>query len=179
MNGRRKNTGAHSSNGIIGIIDKLSGEELIDPESFRAGELILEHDYGDPWATRSADRRRERLSGFARRVAVRRTPAGAEIVFEGAHPGNFHDFEVNWLSWRQRVVLRDGLPYVEFVTEVDWDTHGRRLRIAFPTRANTDAGWYEIPYGTLERARYDACTYEPNGINGDWPAVHWEISLKD
>jgi alpha-mannosidase len=80
---------------------------------------------------------------------------------------------VNWLTWRQRVVLRDGLPYVEFVTEVDWDTHSRRLRIAFPTRVRTDVGDYEIPYGTLRRARYDTCTYVPNGVNGDWPAVHW------
>lgn len=164
---------ASNAVGVTSIVDKRTGRELIDYAHYYAGELILEGDYGDPWATRSPNRRRERLNCFGRRTAVRRIPGGAEIVFSGTHPGNFHDFEVNWLAWTQRVILRDGLPYVEFDTEVDWDTHNRRLRIAFPTTTHTDDGDYEIPYGTLRRRRYDVCTYHPNGVNGDWPVTHW------
>ena len=96
--------------GIISMVDKLNGEELIDPAPFRGGELILEHDYGDPWATRRPDHHRERLGPLTRRSAVRRVPGGCEIVFEGKHPGNPSDSEVVWLTWRQRVLLRDGLP---------------------------------------------------------------------
>lgn len=158
--------------GIVSITDKSTGDELIKPEALYAGELILEHDYGDPWATRRADHHRERLSPLTRRSAVRRVAGGCEIILEGQHPGNPTDFEVVWLTWRQRVLLRDGLPYVEFVTEVDWDTYNRRIRIGFPTAARGDHGDYEIPYGTIRRGRYEP-TYEANGVNGDWPAIHW------
>lgn len=158
--------------GIVRIVDKSTGDELIRPDPLYAGELILEHDYGDPWATRRADRHRERLSALTRRSAVRRVPGGYEIIFEGEHPGNPSDFEVVWLTWKQRVLLRDGLPYVEFLTEVDWDTYNRRIRIAFPSTARGDEGDYEIPYGTVRRGRCEP-TYEANGVNGDRPAIHW------
>jgi alpha-mannosidase len=119
------------------------------------------------------------MSCFGKRVAVRKRGPVSEIVFEGQHPCNFHDFEVNWLTWRQRVIVADGLPYVEFVTEVDWDTHNRRLRIAFPTSTHTDDGDYEVPYGTIRRKRYDVRSYHPNGVNGDWPVTHWAAPASD
>lgn len=162
-----------NAHGVTGITDRKSGRELIDYAWYYAGELILEHDYGDPWATRRADHDRERLSPFMQRTAVHQWPGRSEIVFEGKHPCNFHDFEVNWLTWRQRVILHDGLDYVEFRYDVDWDTHNRRLRAAFPTTIRNDTGDYEIPYGTLRRKRYDKRTYCPNGVNGDWPAIRW------
>ena len=84
------------------------------------------------------------------------------IVFEGKHPGNPSDSEVVWLTWRQRVLLRDGLPYVEFITEMDWDTYNRRIRIAFPTKVRGDEGDYEIPYGTVRRGAYEP-TYQATG----------------
>jgi len=162
-----------NDHGVTRIIDKNTNRELIDDACYYAGELILEHDYGDPWATRRNDHERERLSPFTRRTAVRQLPGRSEIVFEGKHPSKLNDFEVNWLKWRQRVILHDGLDYVEFRYDVDWDTHNRRLRVAFPTTIENDTGDYEIPYGALRRKRYDERTYCPNGVNGDWPAIRW------
>ncbi len=159
--------------GVTSIRDRQLDREWVHPAFHHCGELILEHDYGDPWATRKADHFRERMSPFGRFKESVVTPTTQELVFEGTHPGNFHDFEVNWLSWTQRVVLHKDLPTIEFFFDVDWDTHNRRLRVAFPTTVHNDTGHYEIPYGTLERQRYNTFTYHPNGINGDWPAIHW------
>lgn len=165
--------------GITSILDKRNGRELIDYAHFYPGELILEHDYGDPWATRRPDHYRERMSPFGRRARVTRMGGQSEIRFSGKHPCNFHDFEVNWLIWGQRVVLNDGLPFVEFITGVDWDTHNRRLRMAFPTQFHTDLGDYEVPFGVIRRKRYDVRSYHPNGVNGDWPVTHWAAPAHD
>jgi hypothetical protein len=62
--------------GITSIIDERTGDELIDYAHNYAGELILERDYGDPWATRSPDRHRDRLGPFGRRVASAAFRAG-------------------------------------------------------------------------------------------------------
>jgi alpha-mannosidase len=162
-----------NEHGVTRILDRRAKRDLIDFAHFYAGELILEHDYGDPWATRRPDHFRDRLSPFTRRTGAQRIPGGFEIAFEGKHPCNFHDFEVNWLTWTTRVRLLNDLPSIEFLFDVDFDTHNRRLRAAFPTCFHTDLGDYEIPYGTLRRKRYDVRDYGPNGVNGDWPVTQW------
>jgi alpha-mannosidase len=163
--------------GIAAIaVDGLG--QVADTCRFQIGELVLEHDLGDPWATRSLDRTRERLAPHTRLSSIERHGDGVVITYVGKHPSNddLHrcaDPAVTELSWNQRFHLRDGVPWIEVETEVVWFTHGRRLRLAFPSSTTTDRGVYDVPYGTLERGRYEGSTNHGGNAGGDWPAIHW------
>lgn len=151
---------------------------VTDTGTFQIGEPVLEHDYGDPWATRSLDRTREGLSPYAKLIGIDRQGDGVVITYAGGHPSNadsIHctDPAVILLAWTQRIHLRAGVPWIEFETEVEWYTHGRRLRLAFPSATTLDRGVYDVPYGTLERGRYEGTTTHAGNAGGDWPAVHW------
>jgi alpha-mannosidase len=58
---------------------------------------------------------------------------------------------------------------------VEWDKPDSRLRVAFPLSFKTpnDEAYYEIPYGTLKRKKYEGVFLEHMDANGDWPAIHF------
>lgn len=144
---------------------------ITDASKFMFGELILEADFGNPWYTATPDRTRARLSPYTRLDHVRAHGDSVVITYIGDYPDK-QDPLVKSLRWRQVFRLRKGLPYIEVETTVDWYTHSRRLRLAFPSRSKLNRGVYEIPYGVLERDRYDV----DNSFfkaGGDWPAIHW------
>ncbi len=144
---------------------------ILDPAKYMLGELILEADHGGPWGTFSPDRSRVRLAEFSKLEAVRSTADCIEITYAGTYPGG-EDHYNRLLGWRQCFRLCRGLPWLEVETVVEWFTVGKRLRLAFPTTADHDRGVYSIPYGVLERDRYEL----PNDgyeACGDWPALHW------
>lgn len=146
--------------------------------SVLVGELILEHDVGDPWATRTLDRTRERLSPHTRLAGIERRGGELAIRYEGRHPAcddphRTQDPHVTWLTWSQVIRLRDGLPWVEFETRVQWYTQSRRLRLAFPSATALNRGVYDVPYGVLERDRYEGTSTHGGNAGGDWPAIHW------
>ena len=145
---------------------------------FQVGELLLEHDHGDPWATRSLERTRERLAPYTKLASIERHGDGVIITYTGNHPANDDphrcaDPAVTWLTWTQRFHLREGVPWIDVETNVDLYTHGRPLRLAFPSATTHDRGVYDVPYGTLERGRYEGSTNHGGNAGGDWPAVHW------
>ncbi len=144
---------------------------VMDPAKYFLGELILEADHGGPWGTFSPDRSRVRLAEFARLEGVRSFGDCVEIAYSGTYPGG-DDHYNRPLGWRQLFRLCRGLPWLDVETVVEWFTVGSRLRMAFPSITELDRGVYEIPYGVLERERYDL----PNSgyeACGDWPALHW------
>lgn len=151
---------------------------VADTRRFQVGELILEHDIGDPWSTRSLDRTREPLGPYTHLRGVERRGDSVVIVYAGRHPSsdNPHfcdDPEVAHLTWEQRFHLRAGLPWLEVETKVEWYTHSRRLRLAFPSTTKLDRGIYDVPYGTLARDRYEGTKTHGGNAGGDWPALHW------
>jgi len=151
---------------------------VADVGQFFLGELILEHDLGDPWATRSLDRTRERLAPYTRLGGIERRGDSVVIRYTGRHPScddphKCADPSVTWLRWDQDFILRRGVPWLEVVTRVDWYTHSRRLRLAFPSTSRNDRGLYEIPYGVLARDRYEGTSINGGNAGGDWPALHW------
>ena len=142
------------------------------------GELLLEHDDGDPWATRSLDRTRVRLSPYTRRTGIAQSANEVTVTYTGRHPANddphfCDDPHVTWLTWGQTFRLRTGLPWMTVETQVEWYTHSRRLRLAFPSALRDNRGLYEIPYGVLARDRYEGTTNYGGNAGGDWPALHW------
>lgn len=155
----------------------VDGIGKVTSEDFYLAEPILEHDFGDPWCTRSLDRTRERLSQYTRFVGAERHSDSLVIRYAGSHPSSrvldSADPEVNFLEWRQSFKLRAGVPWIEVETEVDWYTYNRRLRLAFPSVTEENRGVFDIPYGVLERDWYEPTSVHFANLGGDWPAVHW------
>ena len=150
---------------------------VTDTSQWFFGELIIEEDKGDPWSTRSFNHGRERLAQYTTLREVRRQEDSITVRYEGTHPsmGIFGPWDpmILLLEWEQTFHLRAGSPWLEVETAVEWFTFDRRLRIAFPSNTGADCGVYEIPYGVLERERYEATTDEFLNPDGDWPAIHW------
>jgi len=133
-------------------------------DRYFVGELILEHDDGDVWCTRSLDRMRERLSPNARLTGISRLGSSIEFAYAGRHAD---------LTWEQRIRLREGCPWIDIETDVDWRAESRRLRMAFGSNYPTDRGVYDVPFAVLERDRYEAASDAFGNAGGDWPALHW------
>ena len=163
--------------GITGIAVAGLGA-VLDTRQFLFGELVLEHDIGDPWSTRSLDRARERLATCTWLQGIERQGDGVVVTYTGKHsatanPHANSDGCVTYLAWEQRFLLRQGVPWLEVETVVDWYTQSRRLRLAFPSATTLDRGVYEVPYGVLERERYEGTSTDGGSAAGDWPALHW------
>ncbi len=146
--------------------------------ALQVGELIVEHDVGDPWATRDPHRPRRQLAPAASRVGVRRCADWIELVYAGSDPDaqplyNAPDPMVLRLNWRQRWRFYARRPYADVRTEIDWSCYHRRVRLAFPTGWPTDRMWTQVPCGALQRDRYEMTYRGWNNAGGDWPAVGW------
>ncbi len=171
-------------NGLTGVSCNGFGS-VVDASQFHFGELLLENDFGDPWGTRSLDRTRTRLSPHTKLVRIMRSRDQISIRYSGKHPScdNPHttqDPHVTYLEWEQDFNLRAGVPWMEIETRVKWFTQSRRLRLAFPSVIKSDRGVYEVPYGVLERDRYEGRSTNGGNAGGDWPAIHWTgIQTKD
>lgn len=166
-----------AEHGIARVSHERFGE-VARAGAWNFGELLLEHDLGDPWGTRSLDRTRERLGPSTRLTGLSRGPHSLTVTCSGRHPStdNPHfcdDPQVTYLAWEQRFILRAGLPWLEVETRVEWYTQNRRLRLVFPSLGKQDRGVYEIPYGVLERDRYEGTSTHGGNAGGDWPALHW------
>jgi alpha-mannosidase len=164
-------------NGITDVIVKGIGK-VCDTGKFMVGELILEHDLGDPWATRSLDRTREQLGVYTHLKGIERCGDSIVISYTGRHPScddphTCADPSVTILTWEQRFILRTGLSYIEVETDVEWYTQGRRLRLAFPSKTKSNTGVFDVPYGVLERERYEGKNNYGGNASGDWPTIHW------
>lgn len=162
-----------SDKGIESIIDKRSNKEILDTNKYLANELILEEDIGHPWGTMKVPGFEESLSQYTTQVKIRKAENVSEIMLTGQYKGI--DENVKLLTWRQSVKLYAGLDRIDFHTEIDWDTAQRRIRVAFPTNIKKDSMMYSIPYGAIERAKYEPEIREGHmpSTNGDWPAINW------
>jgi len=169
-------------NGITAIdvqgIGRIAQEAVAGSCPSLVGELILENDIGDPWSTRSFDHARQRLSAYTKLESIERRGDGVVITYAGGHPSNGNGFVnpdplVLHLSWRQMFHVRDGVPWIDVETHVRWFTGSRRLRIAFPSTTGNNRGVYGVPYGVIERARYEQVENNGNGSAGDWPTTGW------
>lgn len=163
--------------GLAGIRANGFGD-VVDTRNFHFGELVLENDVGDPWGTRSLDRTRTRLSPYAKLVDIRSNRNQLTVRYSGKHPAcddphTTRDPHVTYLTWEQDFLLRAGVPWLEIETRVKWYTQSRRLRLAFPSTTTLDRGVYEVPYGVLERDRYEGKSINGGNAGGDWPALHW------
>ncbi len=149
---------------------------------FRIGELVLEPDFGDAWGRRIAPMGNEAknhslvpLGNYHQRVEA----AATAIRWRGQYTGN--DIKVRKLKWTVTMALSDDGRRLDFVTEVDWDTHSRRIRVLVPVASQDDTATYEVPFGFIDRQwDLDKIDYSQwRGNTMEWPALHWVRKVID
>ncbi len=168
---------ALGENGVEAVKDLASGATAGSGES-PVGHLVLEEDEGDPWGTRKKPEFRRSLAPFTRLLGAMRFDGYYEAYYTGRYEpslrfGREEDPKIFSLEWYSTVRLLDHARRVDFSFEIFWKTSGRRIRAAFPCGAPSDAGWYSIPGGWLERQRYEQTETFLWSPNGDWPALHF------
>lgn len=156
---------------IKGIFDRKNNFNVIDSSGFFANELCIQEDIGSIYSTlHMGDLKR--LGPGSVFSSSSDTGSLKKVVTEGSY---------NKTKWEQEVTLYNGLPFVDFTTTVEWNEPDSRLRVVFPTFMKENHGYYEIPYGTIRRERYEilASSTNPDATKcGDWPAQNW-VSVSD
>lgn len=155
-------------NGICDIFDKKLNKTVLRKGKYRPGELILEHDEGDPWATLSHDRDRFPLSDKTKLVSVEKNGNIQRMVFTVSPTLRYNQHDISATCY---VTLTEGLDRIDFHTDAYWNNYNHRVRVAFPAAFN-GAGIYGIPYGMIERKEYEPI-YGWAGRDGDYPAENW------
>ena len=168
---------------LKGITEILSdGRNLFEPfatiEGFdmcRIGELALESDFGDPWGQRIRptgdlvkNYSRRGLGEFHERMEVSERAIRWHGVYCGGHK------KVKQLAWNTRVELSEDGQRLNFITEVDWDTESKRLRVLFPVASQEPTATYEVPFGFIDR-KYDATLLDYS----QWKADHREFAIQN
>ena len=164
------------SKGITQIL--TGGRDLFQPfspaqthEVLRIGELALESDYGDAWGQRigPVDNLTQRgLGEFHDRVEISERAIRWHGVYQGGHK------KVKKLEWTTIVELSDDGERLNFLTEVDWDTESKRLRVLFPIASDEPTATYEVPFGFIDR-RYDKSKLDYS----QWQADYREFAIQN
>jgi alpha-mannosidase len=157
--------------GLLAVFDKILGQNILQAEGYRPGELVMEHDEGSPWATLHPDQTRTPMSEYTHLVAAERGDGFQRLTFEIEMPWAMCFSSRGGLQGRVTVTLVDGLERIGFQAALNWATFNHRLRVAFPTPM-MGKHFYGIPYGMLERQPYEPW-FGWTGANGDWPAINW------
>jgi alpha-mannosidase len=163
--------------GVTGVCYHQSGLQA-KADRWLLGELLIEEDEGDPWGTRKPVAFRKGLGEFTRFRGAARFDGYQEAWYSGRYEPNLRfgreeDPKLFGLEWLVTVRLLDAARRVDFSFEIFWKSADRRIRVAFPTQAKVDTGFYSIPAGWLRRDRHNQqveCLWSPNG---DWPALHF------
>ena len=102
------------------------------------------------------------------------------IWWRGKHETT--DPGIKKLEWEIRVSASEDGERLNFVTDVNWDTSNRRLRMLVPVKDYDSISFTrEIPYGFI-RSEFDADHMPPFGVDhatlskrsiGEFPALHW------
>jgi len=179
MNGFTLKIGEH---GILLVNHEEFGVISPENDSCYFGELILEHDEGDPWSTRNLDKTRERLGQYTQLKSITTNGNETIITYTGKHPSigvfGLSDPNAIHLKFEQRFIIKKGIPLIYIEHDVDWYTISRRLRLCFKTNTEKNSGLYDIPYGNITRERYEPQDYDFVTPDGDWPAINW-AAVKD
>jgi alpha-mannosidase len=148
---------------------------------FRIGELCIEQDTGDAWATRvppqfspSNNWNLVPLGDFQRIKEIH----ADSIVWEGKYTGT--DYMVKELEWTV-TLTSDEKGLLKFKTDVKWNTDSRRIKVLFPINSFEDSAIFEVPFGHIER-KYDPqkLSYEvwsPNSM--EYPAQNFVLRTVD
>jgi len=170
--------------GILSIL--CGGRNLFEVEQprwnntrrpYRIAELVVEPDYGDPWGRRIAPPGSHGWDDFsAFGLGDYHTSVQASdraIRWTGRYTGG--DPKIKKLEWTVTAVVSPDQRRLDFVTQVNWDTGSRRLRVVVPVASKDPTATYEVPFGFIDRT-YDPSklayqAWETHGM--EFPTLHW------
>ena len=142
----------------------------------RIGELVMENDFGDAWGQRiqplvsiQHDMTLVLLGEY--NTVVEAAPQA--LRWHGVYRG--HDPKTRRLNWTVTVRPSDDGRRIDFVTEIDWDTSSRRIRVLVPVKSDGDTATYEVPFGFIARkhepGKLDYSQWSANSM--EFPTLHW------
>jgi len=144
----------------------------------RIAELVLEPDYGDAWGKRigtpdpavgALDFSTVLLGNYHTGVQA----SDRALRWQGRYTGG--DPRVKTLVWTVTATPSADGNRLEFVTDVEWDTHSRRLRVLVPVKSTDPTATYEVPYGfidrTFDKTKLDFSIWGSN--TQEFPTLHW------
>jgi len=85
---------------------------------------------------------------------IEKGPALVAMLWQDRSEGSFITREL---------ILKAGVPRIEFNMTIDWHEHDKILKAVFPVNVNSGKAFFEQPFGYIER--------ENNG--SEWPAQNW------
>jgi alpha-mannosidase len=68
----------------------------------------------------------------------------------------------------QDIILYQGVPRIDYVTQVDWWEDNKLLKVAFPVRVKSKYAAYEIPFGSILR---------PTTEDNSWEKARFEVPV--
>ncbi|MQY59105.1 MAG: hypothetical protein GH144_05795, partial [Clostridia bacterium] len=78
----------------------------------------------------------------------------------------------------QDIILYEGIPRIDFVTQVDWWEDNKLLKVAFPVAVKAKYATYEIPFGSILRPTAESSNWEKARF--EVPALRWaDLSQND
>ncbi|MCL2815089.1 MAG: glycosyl hydrolase-related protein [Oscillospiraceae bacterium] len=179
-----ENTVKFDDAGITGITTGKENKELFKTmpygkirRPFRIGEMCLEQDVGDAWATRVPPQFSPQnnwnlvpLGDFQRITKANKT----SVVWEGEYTGT--DYMVKKLKWVTTLTAGEN-GMLKFNVDIDWDADSRRIKVLFPIDSFEDSAVFEVPFGHIKR-KYDPkkLSYEawsPNSM--EYPAQNFVL----
>ena len=165
--------------GILGIeiggIDPFNAAETnhLVRRSMRIGELTLGQDFGDAWGKRIDTEPFVWGSIYLGDYNTDVSLSADAIRWQGAYTGG--DYKVSTLEWTVTALASADGKRLEFVSEVDWDTSSRRIRMVVPTDSKDNTATFEIPFGfidrTFDREKVTNHTMEIN--SQEFGTLHW------
>ncbi|MFZ8854561.1 MAG: glycoside hydrolase family 38 C-terminal domain-containing protein, partial [Thermofilaceae archaeon] len=149
---------------LLSVYDKQLGAELLAAPS---NVLRAHPDKPGSFDAWDIDRSTVESPGHSFEVAeAPRIVAAGPLVASVEYALRFKSSTV-----RQRVSLRSGSRLIEVKTRIDWREKSYLVKAWFELRASIEKGWYEVPFGVVERPTvprdsWDEAKYEV-------PALRW------
>ena len=145
---------------IVSLYDKRQDRQVLAPDA-RANRLLLFEDRPlrfDAWNIDLFYVEKEKaVTDLESVVVVEEGPVRASIEIRRAFGRS---------TLRQRISLYEGLPRIDFETEVDWQERLCMLKVAFPVDIRSDQASYEIQFGAINR---------PTHWNTSWDWAKFEV----
>ncbi|MFP4056205.1 MAG: alpha-mannosidase [Candidatus Brocadiia bacterium] len=145
---------------IVRLLDKRCGRQVV-PEGQRANRFRLFEDKPgnyDAWdIVRSYEDKHWDLGPAVRAEVVATGPVRAGVRFERS----FFDSRLAQTLW-----VYEGIPRIDFETEVEWRERNRLLKVAFPADVLARRASYDLGYGSIAR---------PTHRNTSWDEAKFEV----
>jgi alpha-mannosidase len=163
-----------TSGWVKSIVDKRTGRELL---AGPGNELQLLEDTPTAWDAWNIGLTGTQFpSRFRGGRVVETGPVRTVLRLERDYlkPGMKKEFPTEDFPstfFTQDITLYNGLPRIDFTTDVDWWEDKTMLKVAFPLAVHDSIATYEIPYGTIRRSTQERDSWEK--ARREVPALRW------